>query len=296
MDSRLNHEQRLDQARALHRLRIGALLRLAQRKAAADAAIAFAPIGASPAQIELLAAVAGRPDADQRTIGTALGVDRSTITTLVDSAEDRRWMARNAGADRRRNLLGLTDAGRAMLHRGLKLLREADAATLAAAGAQGSALPGLLHRLASPHAIVDDAPAALADSPSFLLRRLAQAAVASFAETAGEAALPGLDYTILLLLARELAETQADLLAAITTFRSSTTPALRRLEADGLIERAAVAGDRRRRHLRATSAGRARLRALEAPIAAYEATFLAPLDTSEAASLRDILARLADMV
>ena len=296
MDSQLDPGRRLEQARALHRRRIGALLRLAQRKAAADAADALAPIGTGPAQIELLAAVAARPDADQRGIGAALGIDRSTITTLVDSAEESRWMARNAGADRRRNLLGLTDAGRAMLDRGLKLLREADAATLAAAGAQGSALTGLLHRLASPHAIVDDAPAALADSPSFLLRRLAQAAVASFAETAGEAALPGLDYAILLLLDRQLAETQTDLLVAISTFRSSTTPALRRLEADGLIERAAIAGDRRRRRLRATSAGRDRLRALEAPIAAYEASFLAPLDTREASLLRDILTRLADMV
>jgi DNA-binding MarR family transcriptional regulator len=296
MDSRLDPHQRLDQARALHRLRIGALLRLAQRKAASDAAKALATIGAGPAQIEVLAAVASRPDADQRAIGTALGVDRSTITTLIDAAEDRRWMARSAGADRRRNLLGLTEAGRAMLNRGLKLLGEADAAMLAAAGAQGSALRGLLHRLASPHAILDDAPAALADSASFLLRRLAQAAVASFVETAGEAALPGLDYSILLLLERELAETQTDLLLAISAFRSSTTPALRRLEAGGLIERVAVAGDRRRRHLRATSAGRARLRALDAPIATYEAAFLAPLDERQAAILRDILTRLANAV
>ena len=111
MDSGHNPKQRLNQARALHRLRIGALLRLAQRKAAADAANALATIGASPAQLELLAAVASRPNADQRAIGTALGVDRSTITILIDVAEDRRWMARSAGADRRRNLLGLTDAG-----------------------------------------------------------------------------------------------------------------------------------------------------------------------------------------
>lgn len=296
MDSRPNSGRRLDEARALHRLRIGALLRLAQRKAAADAASALAPIGASPAQLELLAAVASRPNADQRAIGAALGVDRSTMTILVDAAEERRWMARSAGADRRRNQLALTESGRALLDRGLKLLREADAASLAAAGAQGSLLPGLLHRLAMPYAIVEVAPAALAESPSFLLRRLAQSAVASFAETAGPAALPGLDYTILLLVARGLAETQTDLLVAISTFRSSTTPALRRLEGDGLIERAAVPGDRRRRHLRATSAGRARLRALEAPIAAYEANFLAPLDADEAAMLRDILTRLADSI
>jgi DNA-binding MarR family transcriptional regulator len=296
MDSRIDPWQRLEQARALHRLRIGALLRLAQRRAVADAAYALATIGSGPAQIELLAAVAVRPDADQRAIGTAIGIDRSTITTLIDAAEDRLWMARSAGADRRRNLLGLTDAGRAMLDRGLALLREAGAATQAAAGAQGGALCGLLRRLASPHAILDDAPAVLADSPSFLLRRLAQAAAASFVETAGEAGLPGLDYSILLLLERELAETQTDLLVAISTFRSSTTPALRRLEAGGLIERAAVAGDRRRRKLRATSAGRARLRALEAPIAEYEAAFLAPLDQREVATLRDILARLANEV
>jgi DNA-binding MarR family transcriptional regulator len=296
MDSQVDPRQRLEQARALHRLRIGALLRLAQRKAVSDAANALATIGAGPAQIEMLAAIAARPDADQRAIGTALGIDRSTITTLIDAAEDRRWMARRAGADRRRNLLGLTDAGRAMLNHGLKLLRDADAATLAAAGTQGSALRGLLQRLASPHAILDDAPAVLADCPAFLLRRLAQAAVASFLETAGEAALPGLDYSILVLLERELAETQADLLVATSTFRSSTTPALRRLEAGGLIERAAVAGDRRRRHLRATSAGRARLRMLDAPVATYEAAFLAPLHQGEAAILRDILTRLANAV
>jgi len=288
--------QRLQQARTLHRLRIGALLRLAQRKAVADAAKALAMAGTGPAQIELLAAVAGRSETDQRAVGVALGVDRTTITALVDAAEDRGWLVRSAGTDRRRKLLALTRAGRTMLDDDLPLLREASAATLAAAGPEGGRLPDLLHRLAAPAAALRDAPALLVDSPAFLLRRLAQLAAVLFAEAAGSAVLPGIDYSILLLLDQDLAETQADLLAALSTFRSSTMPALRRLEAGGLIERALVSSDRRRRSLRATPAGRARLRALDAPIAAYETAFLAPLTAHELAWFRDALSRLADEV
>jgi DNA-binding MarR family transcriptional regulator len=288
--------QRLERARALHRRRIGALLRLAQRKAVADAALALVPLGTGPAQIELLAAVAARPDADQRAIGAALGVDRSSITALVDAAEDRGWLMRNAGRDRRRKLLDLTDSGRTILDRGLSILGEAGMATFAPLAPDTARLLDMLHRIAAPYRILAGAPPVLVDLPAFLIRRVAQAANMVFTETAGGDALPGLDYTILLLLDQGLAETQADLLLAISTFRSSTMPALRRLEAGGLIERAAAAGDRRRRHLRATAAGIAHLRRLETPIDTYETAFLAPLAAVEVQALRDGLARIVDTV
>ena len=285
---------RIEQARALHRRRIGALLRLAQRKAVGDAGLALVPLGIGLAHIELLAAVESRSQADQRAIGAALGVDRTSITILVDAAEDRGWVTRSAGTDRRRKLLTLTDAGSSILAQGLRLLGDAGIATLAPLDSNAASLIDMLRRVAAPQAALAAAPPQLVDLPAFLIRRAAQAASTVFAETAGADALPGLDYSILLLLDQNLVETQADLLFAISTFRSSTMPALKRLETAGLIERATALGDRRRRHLRATPAGIARLRKLDQPIEAYEAAFLSPLDPAEARQLYDGLLRIAD--
>jgi len=162
------------------------------------------------------------------------------------------------------------------------------------AGPNAASLIDMLRRVAAPQAALAAAPPQLVDLPAFLIRRAAQAASTVFAETAGADALPGLDYSILLLLDQNLVETQADLLFAISTFRSSTMPALKRLETAGLIERATALGDRRRRHLRATPAGIARLRKLDQPIEAYEAAFLSPLDPAEARQLYDGLLRIAD--
>ena len=58
------------------------------------------------------------PDIDQRTVGEHLGLDRSTIADLVARLETRGYLRRVRDAsDRRRNLLSLSDHGRAELGR-----------------------------------------------------------------------------------------------------------------------------------------------------------------------------------
>ncbi len=74
-------------------------------------------------QYGILVALAERPGMDQIGLGTALGLDRSTTTAVVDLLETRTLLRRERHAtDGRRRVLTLTPAG-------LALLRHASAAT-----------------------------------------------------------------------------------------------------------------------------------------------------------------------
>lgn len=67
-------------------------------------------------QFGVLSVLALHPDSDQRTVGEHLGLDRSTIADLVARLEKRGYLRRVRDAsDRRRNLLRLSELGRAEL-------------------------------------------------------------------------------------------------------------------------------------------------------------------------------------
>ncbi|HTU11802.1 MAG TPA: MarR family transcriptional regulator [Allosphingosinicella sp.] len=285
--------ERIARARALHRSRIGALLRLAARQTVAAANAALADHGLTLPQLEVLAGVAAFPGEDQLSIASRLGMDRSTMATLAAGLEATGLLVRTAGADRRRKLLRLGPTGKGRLGRGLAAVRAAETALLA--DTDGT-LAAQLETLAARHCELAAAPEPLRDSATFLLRRLAQAANALFVAEGGADRLGGLDYSILTLLAEGVADDQASLIEAISTSRSSTLPAIARLQREGLIARTEPPGDRRRKPLAIAPAGRARIAALADAVTRYEQAFLAPLAPPAAKRLHAALVHLTESI
>ena len=67
-------------------------------------------------QFAVLLALDSHPDADQRTIGRAASLDRSTVADVVDRMARRGYIERRRDpVDQRRNLLCLSNAGRELL-------------------------------------------------------------------------------------------------------------------------------------------------------------------------------------
>lgn len=131
----------------------------------------------------------------------------------------------------------------------------------------------------------DGAPWPLPERPGFLMRRLHQIHVSLFSERCGAFGVTPLQYSLLSLLAERAEADQTTLANAVALDRTTTTGALKRLEARGFVERSACLTDRRAQRCRATPAGRALLQRMEpAARQAHDAT-LAPLTAAEQATL-----------
>jgi MarR family transcriptional regulator, lower aerobic nicotinate degradation pathway regulator len=95
----------------------------------------------------------------------------------------------------------------------------------------------------------------LGQRPGFLVRRLHQIHVALFQERCAEFEITPLQYSLLSALAvRGLAD-QTTLAADVALDRTTTTGALKRLEARGFVQRAVRREDRRARACRLTAVG-----------------------------------------
>src|SRR4029450_3855473 len=90
-------------------------------------------------------------------------------------------------------------------------------------------------------------PWPLSQRPGFLIRRLHQIHVALFHEACGAFEITPLQYSLLSALAVRKTADQTTLAADIALDRTTTTGALKRLAARGLIERAVADVDRRGR-------------------------------------------------
>lgn len=72
------------------------------------------PHGITPVQYAALQAVGNAPLVDQRTLARSIGLDTSTVASVIDRLESRGLMQRQASPDDRRvRLLTLTETGRA---------------------------------------------------------------------------------------------------------------------------------------------------------------------------------------
>lgn len=72
--------------------------------------------GVTPVQYAALSAVLRQPGVDQRTLARAIGLDTSTIGSVIDRLEGRGLMARsNSPTDRRVRLLHVTPQGSELL-------------------------------------------------------------------------------------------------------------------------------------------------------------------------------------
>jgi DNA-binding MarR family transcriptional regulator len=106
-------------------------------------------------------------------------------------------------------------------------------------------------------------PWPLPQRPGFLIRRLHQIHVALFQEACGAFEMTPLQYSLLSALAVRGTADQTTLAADIALDRTTTTGALKRLEARNLVERPVSGDDRRARVCKLTPAGAALLGKIE---------------------------------
>jgi DNA-binding MarR family transcriptional regulator len=107
--------------------RLGYLLKHAQLRLADLTAAAMAPFGITGRQLAVLIATDSRAPLSQQEVARRLGVDRTTMVLLIDELEDKRLVQRRQDpGDRRKNVVALTDAGRATLRQASSASAEAE--------------------------------------------------------------------------------------------------------------------------------------------------------------------------
>jgi DNA-binding MarR family transcriptional regulator len=96
--------------------RLGYLLKHAQQRLSELTAVALAPSGITGRQLAVLLAIDSEAPLSQQEAARRLGVDRTTMVALVDELEEKDLLQRRQDpADRRKNVVGLTAAGRTTL-------------------------------------------------------------------------------------------------------------------------------------------------------------------------------------
>jgi len=98
--------------------RLGYLLKHAHLRYAEASARALAPLGTDGRELAVLAVLASDVPLSQQEAAGRLGVDRTTMVALVDALAARSLAERvRSPADRRKNIVRLTGAGRRLLDR-----------------------------------------------------------------------------------------------------------------------------------------------------------------------------------
>ncbi len=93
----------------------------------------LSPVGISGRELGVLLLLDGREPESQHQAASRLGVDRTTMVALLDGLEAKGLVARRAdAADRRRNVVELTDHGRVTLREATLASDEAERRLLAA--------------------------------------------------------------------------------------------------------------------------------------------------------------------
>ena len=128
--------------------RIGYQLRRAFFRANGLFARLAGEAGLAPGQYGVLKLVELNPGRSQTEVAAAAGLDRSSLTQLLDQLVKRRLIERRPGRDRRTVSLHLTDAGRAALVRAEPKVAEHEAVMRTGfTEAEAETLLGFLKRL-----------------------------------------------------------------------------------------------------------------------------------------------------
>ncbi|MFD1146857.1 MarR family winged helix-turn-helix transcriptional regulator [Saccharothrix hoggarensis] len=108
------------------------LLKHAHHRMAELTGEALAPHGIEGRELGVLLTLAGREPMSQQQAAQRLGIDRTTMVALLDALERKGLVSRHPDADdRRRNVVGLTEAGQDTLRRATEATDEAERAFLA---------------------------------------------------------------------------------------------------------------------------------------------------------------------
>jgi DNA-binding MarR family transcriptional regulator len=112
-------------------------------------------IGLTPALFAVLNVIGAREGAIQQELGSAIGIDRSTMVSLIDQLETAGLAKRRPSArDRRAREIAITPKGRRLLERSRRMISETEDEVLAGLTAEErSKLLSLLRRA------LDSAPA-----------------------------------------------------------------------------------------------------------------------------------------
>jgi MarR family transcriptional regulator, lower aerobic nicotinate degradation pathway regulator len=121
----------------------------------------------------------------------------------------------------------------------------------------------------------------LRQRPGFLVRRLHQIHVALFQESCSKFEITPLQYSLLSALAARGLVDQTTLAAEVALDRTTTTGALKRLEARGFVQRAIRREDRRARACQLTASGAVLLKKMEGAARAAHRDTLACLSKSD---------------
>lgn len=138
----------------------------------------------------------------------------------------------------------------------------------------------------------NERPWPLAERPGFLIRRLHQIHVALFQEACGAFEITPLQYSLLSALAERGTADQTTLAADIALDRTTTTGALKRLEARRLVERPVDSDDRRARICRLTPAGTTLLGKIETAARTAHRASLGKLSKAEQAAFIATMQRI----
>ena len=96
--------------------RPGYLLHKAALMMAEEAEAGLEAAGMKTRVFFVLASLAGAPDLSQQDLSRLLNLDPTTVVSVIDDLEDRKYVQRQRNpSDRRRYLLNLTDTGREAL-------------------------------------------------------------------------------------------------------------------------------------------------------------------------------------
>lgn len=127
----------------------GYLLIEAGQRAKTSAERAVAELGLRPRHVRVLALFASSEPGSQQEVSRVLGLDPNVVVGIIDDLERLGFaMRRRSQLDRRRQVLVLTEAGRAVLRSAYKLLGEAEESFFATISAEEkSALHAILGRL-----------------------------------------------------------------------------------------------------------------------------------------------------
>jgi len=131
---------------------MGYLLKHAQLRMAELNAAALAPFGITGRQLAVLLAIDSQAPLSQQEAAGRLGVDRTTMVALIDELEGKQLVQRRQDpADRRKNVVALTPAGRATLAEAGKASDEAERRLLAPlTGDQAAQVREALRMIAFP--------------------------------------------------------------------------------------------------------------------------------------------------
>lgn len=113
--------------------RLGYLLKHAQAKLARKSAEALAPYGVDGHELAVLVVLSGGEPLSQVEAAARLGIDRTTMVSLIDGLEDHGLVERRRSPrDRRKNIVELTPAGEECLRQAERARCEAERRFLAA--------------------------------------------------------------------------------------------------------------------------------------------------------------------